>query len=463
MDGPILDQTALRSLIAKGAECDRYVLRNVHLSGAVTTLGINSTEETGLFLADVTIENGRILKTTQAGRHCADPRDVDMISIDAGYRLIVPTFIDCHTHLDKSHILPRTPAVDGTFDGALSATRFDRTVNWSASDVGKRMDFALRSAFHHGTSAMRTHLDSQMPQADISWPAFAELRRHWRGRIDLQASCLFPIDMARDDAFLAQTAKRVADIGGVLGAVAYPTPDMDRLLDKMFKTASDYGLNVDFHADETADPTADSLRRIAATALRRSFAGTILVGHCCSLAMQENSAVEITLDMVARAGIAIVSLPTCNLYLQDRRENGTTPQWRGVTLLHEMKRRGIPVALASDNTRDPFNPYGDLDMLDTFRLGTRALHLDHPHGDWIRAVSTTPADIIGMEGGGMIAEGCPADFIVFEGRSWSEVLSRSESSRIVVRNGVPVSAPLPAYRELDDLEGIGHSYSGFNG
>ena len=62
---------------------------------------------------------------------------------------------------------------------------------------------------------------------------------------------------------------------------------------------------------------------------------------------------------MAKAGISVVSLPMCNLYLQDRRTDGTTPRWRGVTLLHEMKARGIKVAIASDNTRDPFYAYGD--------------------------------------------------------------------------------------------------------
>ncbi len=315
------------------------------------------------------------------------------------------------------------------------------------------MDFALRSAFHYGTSAIRTHLDSQPPQDDISWPVFMELRQRWRGRIDLQASCLFPIDMARDDAFLDRIARRVATAGGILGAVAYPTPDIDRLLDQMFQAAARHGLNLDFHADETTDPSADGLRRIAEAALRSRFAGKVLVGHCCSLAMQEEAVVDATLDKVAAAGVAVVSLPTCNLYLQDRR-NGTTPRWRGVTLLHEMKKRGIPVALASDNTRDPFHSYGDLDMLDTFRLGTRVLHLDHPAGDWIRAVTTTPAEIMGLEGKGSIVEGQPADFILFEGRSWSEVLSRAERNRIVVRQGAPISTSLPSYAELDELEGL---------
>ena len=53
--------------------------------------------------------------------------------------------------------------------------------------------------------------------------------------------------------------------------------------------------------------------------------------------------------------------------VQDRDQRGErTPRWRGVTLLHELRRQAIPVAIASDNTRDQFFAYGDLDMLEVF-------------------------------------------------------------------------------------------------
>jgi len=450
MAATVIDQAGLRERIGAGPGAGRYMLRNVRLDSAVTRTG--DMDAAGLFLADLTVEHDTILATTPARSRSTETND-GLPVIDAGGRILLPTFVDCHTHLDKGHILLRTPTANGTFEGALAATRADRTAHWSAGDVFKRMDFALRSAFHHGTSAIRTHIDSQPPQDAISWPVFTELRQHWRGRIELQASCLFPIDMARDNSFLDGMARRVAAAGGTLGAVAYPAPDLDHLLDRMFQAAARHSLDLDFHADETSDPKADALRRIAEAKLRASFAGKVLVGHCCSLARQDEAIADATLDTVARSGVAVVSLPTCNLYLQDRR-HGTTPRWRGVTLLHEMKTRGIPVALASDNTRDPFHSYGDLDMLDTFRLGTRVLHLDHPTGDWIRAATTTPAEIMSLEGQGSLTAGQPADFVLYEGRSWSEVLSRAESNRIVIRNGVPISTSLPAYAELDSLKGL---------
>ena len=41
--------------------------------------------------------------------------------------------------------------------------------------------------------------------------------------------------------------------------------------------------------------------------------------------------------------------------------------------------------------------------------------------------------------------------MIFSGRSWTELLSRPESDRIVVRDGKAIERDLPDYAELDDL------------
>ena len=374
-----------------------------------------------------------------------------MNAVDLGGRIILPCFVDCHTHIDKGHIWPRKPNPDGTFMGALNATGADRAARWSAEDVARRMDFSLRSAYAHGTRALRTHLDSVAPQEEISWPVFETMRETWRGRIELQGACLIGIEGVRDRKWFDRLAKRVAAAKGVLGVVTYMVPDLEELLDHVFGQAIKHGIDLDFHADETDDIAAISLKKIAEAALWNSFEGNILVGHCCSLARQPDLEVLDTLDKVAKAGLAIVSLPMCNLYLQDRRADHTTPRWRGVTLLHEMKARGIPVAVASDNTRDPFYAYGDLDMLEVYRMATRILHFDHPVADWPQAVTATPAKVMRLDGFGTLAAGGDADFIVFKGRNWTELLSRPESDRIVVRAGRAIDRQLPDYAELDGL------------
>lgn len=423
-----------------------YVLSKARLHASLTPGLAAAFDADGFALADIAVASGMI-SSIAAHRQPNSPAG----AVDLGGRIVMPCFVDCHTHIDKGHIWPRKPNPDGTFMGALNATGADRAAHWSADDVARRMEFSLRSAYAYGTKALRTHLDSVAPQEEISWPVFETIREKWRGRIELQAACLLGIEGVRDRKWFERLAKRVAAANGVLGVVTYMLPDLEELLDQVFAQAIKQGLDLDFHADETDDISAISLKKIAEAALWNGFEGNILVGHCCSLARQPDLDVLDTLDKVAKARLAVVSLPMCNLYLQDRRGDKTTPRWRGVTLLHEMKARGIPVAVASDNTRDPFYAYGDLDMLEVYRMATRILHFDHPVGDWPQAVTSTPAQVMRLDGFGTLAAGGAADFVVFRGRSWTELLSRPESDRIVVRDGRAIERQLPDYAELDDL------------
>lgn len=158
------------------------------------------------------------------------------------------------------------------------------------------------------------------------------------------------------------------------------------------------------------------------------------------------------IDLVARAGLAVVSLPMCNLYLQDR-QAGRTPRWRGVTALHELKAAGVPVLVASDNTRDSFYAFGDLDMLETWREAVRILHLDIPFADWTPAIFAAPARAMGIEAGAL-SVGASADMILAPARDFPELLSRPHADRVVLRGGRALAEAPPDFAELDDLEGL---------
>lgn len=398
----------------------------------------------GLALVDVFVRDGRIDAVVPAGAQEGPDASVDL----AGGQ-IWPCLIDVHTHLDKGHTWERAANQDGTFDGAIRAVSADRAARWTAEDVRRRMDFGLRCSWAHGTKAVRTHLDSFATQAAITWPVFEALRKEWAGRVELQAVSLVPLQIFGSHEG-GELADRVATAGGILGAVAYMSPEIDLLLDRLFERAAERGLDVDFHCDESGDVGARALGRIARAVLRQRFQGRVVCGHCCSLAIQPPDVVAETLDLVSQAGINVVSLPLCNLYLQDR-VPGRTPRWRGVTLLHELAARRVPIAVASDNTRDAFYGFGDHDVLEVFREATRICHLDRPYGDWPRAVTTTPAQLMGLAGGGRVGPGLPADLVLFEGRTWSELLSRPQADRVVLRNGRAIERRLPDYRELDAL------------
>ncbi|MDX1540889.1 MAG: cytosine deaminase, partial [Geminicoccaceae bacterium] len=271
------------------------------------------TVEDGMVRVDVELKDGRIAALHPAGRATVHPK-LAALAADGG--MVWPGPVDLHTHLDKGHIWPRAANPDGTFESALEAVRCDREAHWSERDVAARMEFALRCAYAHGTVAIRTHLDSSPPQHGISWPVFTEMRRRWRGRIELQAvSLLTPDELA--SPFGEELADLVAGHGGVLGGATFMMPGLEKILDRVFALAAERRLDLDFHVDESLDPGARSLGLIAEAKLRTGFDGRVVCGHCCSLAVQEEGEAGEIIARVRDAALAVVSLPMCNLYLQD--------------------------------------------------------------------------------------------------------------------------------------------------
>ena len=143
-----------------------------------------------------------------------------------------------------------------------------------------------------------------------------------------------------------------------------------------------------------------------------------------------------TLDACYDAGIAVVSLPTVNMYLQAGA--AARPPLARATVFTRCARADMRVAVAGDNCRDPFYAYGDHDMLDTFTQAVKILQLDHPVGDWIAAATSTPAAMMGLPERGRLDPGAPADLIVLRARNYSEMLARRQCDRVVLRNGLAI-------------------------
>jgi cytosine deaminase len=426
-----------------------YVLKRARVLGRMLPEAVPPLDFDGFAIVDMLVEDGVLAKIAPHG--AADFGETPEVAMSG--RIVLPLFVDVHTHLDKGHIWRRKRNPVGDFPSAIAATIEDRAANWSATDVAARMEFSLRCAYAHGTTAIRTHIDSLGPQTRISWPVVAEARQRWLGRIDLQASPLFTLDQMANASHMPDIEAMLDAYGsGILGAAIRVEPDLRQGLSVLFELAERKGWELDFHVDESSDPAARSLKVIADVAIERRFARPILVGHCCSLALQDDDERRRTIDAIARAGLSVVSLPMCNMFLQDR-QAGRTPRWRGVTALQELKHAGVNVMIASDNTRDPFYPYGDLDMMEVWREGVRILHLDYPFADWAEAVNSAPARAMGLDLA-RLRHGSPADMILTQARDFIELLTRPQSDRVVLRRGEASNATPPSYAELDALEGL---------
>lgn len=424
-------------------------LRNAQVPAPLLVGAPAPADAEGLARVDLHVTDGRIAAIAPAG---TAPSGVDL---DRGQ--VWPCFVDGHVHLDKTQTWPRQPNPDGTHSGAKNAVIADRGKYYSESDIEPRFDFGLRCALAHGTAAIRTHLDSYWPNARAHWAVFRRLRDTWAGRIDLQAVSICPLERFAGDDGVA-LANEVADSHGILGMTTTgeggraSSPEFQTLLDRFFSLAEERGLALDLHLDETGDASSRTLDAVARTALRRDFKAPIQVGHVCSLSVQTEAEALTTISLCADAGLHVINLPMCNMYLQGRKA-GRTPRWRGITMVHEFRSAGVPVSFASDNCRDPFYAYGDYDMMEVYREAVRIAQLDHPFGAWAASVTATPAASCYFPDRGRIAVGAPADLVLFRARSMTELLARPQSDRAILRAGKPLNVSLPDFREMDAVVG----------
>jgi cytosine deaminase len=425
------------------------LLKRARVPAAVLPASVSSPPPDPLepsVLCDIGLDGTRIASVTRSAQPGA-PAAAGGVDLDGA--LVFPGLVDAHVHLDKAHTWDRAPNRSGTFAEALETLAADKA-NWTGPDLLRRAGFALHCAWEHGTRLLRTHVDTWLPWGEANHAAMQELREVWRGRIALQTVPLTGIAN-----YSGADGDKVADLALNHGACALGgwspmSQELPGQLDRLLAIARDRGVGLDLHVDENGDPHAEVLRTLAEAVIRNGFGNPVVCGHCCSLSVQAPERQRSTIALVKEAGIRVVSLPLCNLYLQDRRGAGfpRTPQWRGLTLIHDLLDAGVPVACASDNVRDAFHAFGDFDAAEVYIQSVRLAHLDSRLGESAAVVTTAAADIIGRPDMGRVAPGAPAHLVVFPARSFSEFLSRPGSRRRLVDGENIREARPPAYGEL---------------
>ncbi|MFD1198690.1 amidohydrolase family protein [Brucella gallinifaecis] len=371
---------------------------------------------------DIGIDGGRIVSFTNSQ------------TTDGGF--ITPLFADVHVHLDKTFTIDRiakrgSAKVECLFD-AIDLMNIDRE-SWSADDIRTRATGGLTAAYAQGVGAMRTHVDWTMPEIPTAWPILVELREEWKDRIDLELAALIHGDIVPDAG--AAIAERVAKDNGVLGAFFYRNADLETKIEDMFRLAVKHDLKLDFHVDEGLEHEADGFSLIVAVTKRHNMAGRVLCGHACSLSLRSPEELERILTAAADAGTALVSLPTSNLYLQNRL-GGKSPRLRGIAPLKEARLAGMDTMLGSDNVRDAFYPYGDYDPLSVLRLAAPVCHLEPD--EWLDSITTLPARFIGSNRVKELSAGGAANFIWHDATDINDLISRPQARRVIWRDGKPV-------------------------
>lgn len=390
-------------------------------------------------LALLSLEDQRV-------RAVAPMRDDLRLPPEAGWdikgALVLPGFVDAHTHLDKAFIAARMGQVQSGLLGGIAATAADRK-HWTPADVHERASRALAWAWNAGTRHMRTHINWWRPdEAPAAWRVIDALNDEWADRITLEKVALCPLAFF-DDPVRARTMARRIAAGGtrtLIGAFVHSSCWNLHALRNLLLSAQAQDLDVDLHIDEELVPDAHGVETTARIMRETGFSGRVVCSHACALAAQEPKRALATLDAVARVPITMVSLPMANLLLQDA-EHDRTPRLRGITLVKEAATRKIPLLFASDSVQDAFCRMGSLDPVETMSAATMAAQLADPFDawsqalcrtDWLQRTPLSRPELAGEQ----------ADLVIFteaDPIGWP-----SRASRVVLRRGTHAVGTVPA-------------------
>jgi cytosine/creatinine deaminase len=385
---------------------------------------------------DLHVADGRV--SQEPGR-VSDPG----VDLDATGWRVLPSAVEPHAHLDKALTASRLdPDAGNDLLSAIGQWRALLPVI-DAADIAERALQAVRRYAARGITAIRTHVDVP-PSGDPlrAVDAVIAVREQLRGRVTLQVCLLAGFDVP--DAVVADAAARGVD---VIGGCPHIAPDPHREVTRMLDLAERLGLPVDLHADEqTGVALPDSgldIVDLAEQVLARGLQQRVTASHCVRLGMLPPDRLARVLELVARAGLGIVTLPITNLYLQGRDATHAVP--RGIAAVRQILDAGIPLAAGADNLRDPFNPAGRADPFETTSLLMTAAHLRPVEA--LAAVTTGARTVLGLPAAGT-APGAAADLVLVPDVDLGDVLAGAVDARVVVSGG-RVIADTRVARALD--------------
>ena len=369
--------------------------------------------------------------------------------IDALGNLLTPPFVDAHFHMDATLSYGR-PRVN------QSGTLLEGIALWGELKATLTQDAIIERALQYcdwavarGLLALRSHVDICDDRL-LAVEALLQVKKQVAPYIDLQLVA-FPQDGLLRSTTAFDNLKRAICMGvDVVGGI----PHFERTMAEgaesvklLCEFAAEKGLPVDMHCDESDDPMSRHIETLAYHSHRLGMQGRVTGSHLTSMHSMDNYYVSKLIPLMREAGVAAIANPLINITLQGRHDS--YPKRRGMTRVPELMAAGIDVAFGQDCAMDPWYSLGSGDMLEVAHMG---LHVAQMTGQeamhaCFRAVTETPARILGLDGYGL-AVGCHADLVILDATNPVEAIRLRAARLKVIRRGVVISESPAAHAKL---------------
>jgi cytosine deaminase len=325
-------------------------------------------------LVDIGVQGERIIKI--ARRISGRARKV----IDANGRLVTPTFVDPHLHLDKaliSEVVRENKT--GTLMEAIEII-WEKKKRYTIEDNVARAGRVIEWGVKNGTTIFRSHVDVDTVGGLKPLRGVVEARKRYRDIADVQIVA-FPQEGILQNQGTEDLMREAMEMGAdLVGGMPYnemTDDDSKRHIDICFEIAKEYDADIDMHVDETDDPNARTLQYLAAKTIRENYHGRVTACHTCALGSYDPYYAAKVVDLVRQARMNMVTNPATNLMLEGRLDRG--PIRRGLTRVKELLEAGVNVVYGQDCLKDTFYPtWGQADMLEVGLIAAHAVQFTWP-------------------------------------------------------------------------------------
>ena len=358
------------------------------------------------------------------------PNEVGSSELDLTGFMLLPAAAEPHAHLDKALTWDLINPPAGDLEQAISSWQA-YSLGMTVESIANRARTQALTMLRNGTTAIRCHVDILLgPEPLRGVQALVQVREELAELIDIELVALAGWQ-ATDASIEAALDLGVDLVGGAPHLAPIPSTDLRRLV----AIAERRGVGIDLHTDEslTSDPTIIEYARLV-----RGWQHPVSAGHCVRLGTLEIAELDEVITEILASNIGIISLPITNLYLQGWEAPVATP--RGLAPIQTLLDAGVRVGAGADNVRDPFNPVGRSDALETASLLVTAAHLSLE--DAWATVSSGARSVMSLPPAGVgagVSVGSRAELLAVRGASLSEAIASAPADRFVINAGRLVS------------------------